>query len=473
MKRESEAYVMNLRTMTFWTAVVLAICLLGCGSKVERNIKKLEGSAEEREQAKMELTLAKQDAIEPLTRALGDVTKSPRVRRDITDVLFRLHVREEDPRILEALIPVLNDGDPTVRAGAATALGDMGKDKAISPLVDALEKEQDDEVIYQILVALETLGTQILRWDLKLTSEKMEKAEGERFVRFLKRKSGQGSEKVQRKVREWLETIAEEMARKADQLVLKGSLEEAEKRYFEAKALVPDSKNINYKLGRFYFDNDDEQKGLDIFTEYGMVAYAKRLSPAPIIDGVLDDPCWKPVKPLTTFYQGLQNMTAYPIKGKSEAYVGYANGSLFVGIKGYEPSTKTLTAREKRRDMDVHKDDCVEMQMDTNHDYRSYYHLIVNTLGTISDSYNQGGRACGDPSWNGDYTIATAVEDTFWVCEIEIPFKQVGNPRVRRGTLWGFNVARVRIGNASEYGQWMPTYGTPHRPGRFGFLFFE
>ena len=41
------------------------------------------------------------------------------------------------------------------------------------------------------------------------------------------------------------------------------------------------------------------------------------------------------------------------------------------------------------------------------------------------------------------------------------------------GGKWGFNVARVRIGNASEYGQWVPTYGNAHRPDRFGVLLFE
>ena len=30
-----------------------------------------------------------------------------------------------------------------------------------------------------------------------------------------------------------------------------------------------------------------------------------------------------------------------------------------------------------------------------------------------------------------------------------------------------------RIANASEYGQWVPTYGSALRPDRFGYLVFE
>jgi len=173
--------------VAIWTVFILSgLVLLGCGSKVERSIEKLEGSKEEREQAKMELTLAKRDAIEPLIRALGEVSRSSKVRVDVADVLFRLYIREDDPRILEALIRALNDGDPTVRAGVVTALGDMGKDEAVPPLVDGLEKEQEDEVIYQILVALETLGIQsgLSQWDSDVTSEMMDEAARERFVHF-------------------------------------------------------------------------------------------------------------------------------------------------------------------------------------------------------------------------------------------------------------------------------------------------
>ncbi len=33
--------------------------------------------------------------------------------------------------------------------------------------------------------------------------------------------------------------------------------------------------------------------------------------------------------------------------------------------------------------------------------------------------------------------------------------------------------ARVRIANASEYGQWVLTYGSSHRPDRFGLMIFH
>ena len=64
------------------------------------------------------------------------------------------------------------------------------------------------------------------------------------------------------------------------------------------------------------------------------------------------------------------------------------------------------------------------------------------------------------------------MEDTFWVVEMEIPFKTLEGVRVKKGDIWGFNVSRVRIG-VSESGQWIPTYGHPLMPDRFGLLVFD
>ena len=56
---------------------------------------------------------------------------------------------------------------------------------------------------------------------------------------------------------------------------------------------------------------------------------------------------------------------------------------------------------------------------------------------------------------------------------MEITSEQLDSVEISPGQTWGFNVARVRIANASEYGQWAPTYGWSHFPDRFGFLVFE
>jgi hypothetical protein len=112
----------------------------------------------------------------------------------------------------------------------------------------------------------------------------------------------------------------------------------------------------------------------------------------------------------------------------------------------------------------------VEIFLDTNHDFQSYYQLMFNSIGTIGDFWTEEGDW---GSWQGEYRVGTAVADTFWVVEVAIPVGQLQGDGYHKGDVWGFNIARVRIGNASEYGQWVPTYGYSRQPDRFGFLLFE
>ena len=178
-------------------------------------------------------------------------------------------------------------------------------------------------------------------------------------------------------------------------------------------------------------------------------------------------------QPLTEFYQCIWRLTARRAEGRSEAWIGYRADTLFVAVKGYEPTTANLAAAETERDGDVHADDCLEIFIDTNRASQSFHHFIINTLGTIRDSHHGPGRP-GDRPGTAPMEVGTAVADTFWVVEAAIPTAQLEEPpRSRRDVEWGFNVARVRIGNASEYGQWVPTYGNAHRPDRFGVLLFD
>ena len=76
-------------------------------------------------------------------------------------------------------------------------------------------------------------------------------------------------------------------------------------------------------------------------------------------------------------------------------------------------------------------------------------------------------------AWNADAEIAATVGDTFWVAEVAIPVAELKGAAFAPGDVWGFNVARGRIGRASEYAQWVPTYGYAERPDRFGYVVFE
>ena len=239
-----------------------------------------------------------------------------------------------------------------------------------------------------------------------------------------------------------------------------------------ALELVPASKNINQRLGKLYYDSGERERGLLFLQQRGMVARAVELPAAPEIDGDLGETAWADVAPITEFYQCITRMSAIPAEGRAEAFIGYRDQTLYFFVKGYESNTEGLVAQVTQRDAyDINRDDCVEIFLDTNHDYQRFYQYLINTLGIYADDDDgQGGHG---RSWNSTITIATAVADTFWTVEIAIPAVELEGTSFTPGDVWGFNIARVRIGNASEYAQWTPTYGLAERPDRFGYLLFE
>ena len=440
--------------------ILTGLILSGCEGKIERNIEKLEGSQEDREQAMMELVLAKEDAIPPLIKALGDAERPSKARVDVATVLFRMYMRESDSRILPAFIRSINDKDPHLRSRIVIALGDIGEKEGIAPLFGRLD-DPDEEVIYQALCALESLG------------DKMEEGKRDSLVQraaILTKSSSEteSGRKVRQKGGELLEAAAERITQEAEQLALKADLEGAEAAFLKAKERVPNSLNVNLKLGKFYFDNGEEQKGLNLLREFNLAMYIRRLSPPPHIDGNLGDACWKKAAVIDSLYLRLDRVfRPKRATGRSEIFVGYTGESFYVALKAYK-NRKDIVANHRGRDSNVWMDDSLEMFLDTNRDYRTFIQICVNSLGEYFDMSQEQRTA-----YNGEFRTGAKVEEDFWSVEIEIPYRELGASKPKKGTIWGFNAISTRMGVDAQQAQWVPSYGSPLNPPRFGFLIFD
>jgi len=238
----------------------------------------------------------------------------------------------------------------------------------------------------------------------------------------------------------------------------------------KAKKLVPDGLNVNYKLGRLYFDQGEKEKGLEILNHYGYIIYVPKFETPPVIDGEIDEMVMEKAAKIDKFYKCLRDVySAKETEGKSKLYLGYTDEAFYIGTKGYEDFTKDLARKYKGRDSDAYKDDCWEIFLDTNHDYKTLYQIVVNCIGAVCDSDYEG-RV--NRKWDGEYKVGAKIKDKFWIMEIAIPFKELDDTKVEKGTIWGFNINRFRA-NAGESCQWVPTYGAHHRPHLFGFLIFD
>lgn len=464
------------------TAFLLAGFVLGCGDPVARNVEIVLAGGPDREAAMMELLFAKSKALPVILAALQVEGESPRGRADLVEILWKLHVRESDPRILPALTDLIDDDAAEVRRAVAIALGDMGEKDMIELLLERLLAEEDESVQHEVLRALELLD----EWELRTPGggsplfsvsggESMSPEQKEGFARALQQiVATAGADSLRQTADEILAKMAAQLVGEGDEILLQADLIGAEAQYRAALDLQPDSRIALQRLGQLFLFNEQRERGLEILSGAGMAVKAPRLSRAPVIDGDLSDDAWLEATRLDTFFPCVRVLRSLPAEGRSQAWVAYTDSSLWLAVKGYEKDTSDLSAAVTTRDGLVHQDDCVEVHLDVELDRSSSHQFIANSLGTIADYYHaRGGESGGDDQWNSEARVAARVEPTFWSVEMEVPFRDLGVDTVQPGQLWGFNIARVRITHGGSYDQWVPTYGFSLRPDRFGVLLFE
>ena len=142
---------------------------------------------------------------------------------------------------------------------------------------------------------------------------------------------------------------------------------------------------------------------------------------APRLDGKLNDPAWKNVKPFSPFLiAGTLTPVAAPFQTEVKAV--YRGRFLYFGIKCHDPSAPKLKALAKRHDGPVWQDDAIEIFI--NPEDKGYYQLLVSHTGVRADLGYSATRGGGKIGWNAepDWSAKTAVGKGFWTAEVKVPF---------------------------------------------------
>jgi hypothetical protein len=186
---------------------------------------------------------------------------------------------------------------------------------------------------------------------------------------------------------------------------------------------------------------------------------------APVLDGKLNDPCWKQVLEAGNFYLSDGNGFATE---KTLVYCVHDDQNLYVAFRCEEnildPVHNRLgefKAEVQAKDGPVWSDDSVEIFLAP--DGGNYYQIAVNSIGTVYDAKG------GDASWDGGITAGASRDEKAWYVEIGIPLAKLEKPKP--GDTWRINFCRnTRF--ASESSSWSPVPGSFHSPGAFGYLVF-
>ena len=175
----------------------------------------------------------------------------------------------------------------------------------------------------------------------------------------------------------------------------------------------------------------------------GVTVRAVRVNEPLTIDGVLDEPFYTTVQPMSGFIQ-MEPENGAPATERTDVWLAFDERNVYVSFRNWDTDIEHLVATEMRRDGSVmfQGNDIVLFMFDTFYDRRNSVAFTVNPIGGRQD-----GQVTNELQYNGDWNpvwdVRTGRVDGGWTVEAVVPFKSL---RYRPGSVqvWGFNAMRIK-----------------------------
>jgi len=169
------------------------------------------------------------------------------------------------------------------------------------------------------------------------------------------------------------------------------------------------------------------------------MAEAVRITEPPVIDGVMDDACWKENQGFSDF------ILSYPVLGEASddstrIIICYDDDALYIGCFCYYAEPDQVVARLVPREKGGDGDD-ITICFDTYNDDRTGYLFSVSGLDNQRDIQVSGGGWPQNGAWNGVWYNKASIVEYGWFAEIVIPWKTLRFPPVEE-QVWGLYVSR-------------------------------
>ena len=175
----------------------------------------------------------------------------------------------------------------------------------------------------------------------------------------------------------------------------------------------------------------------------------QRLStPKPIIDGVLDDACWKTGTWAGDFIQFIPNEGGKPSQ-QTLVKVLYDDKNLYVAIRAMDNEPSKIIRKAGRRDELT--GDMTGITFDSYHDHRTGFEFDMSAAGQKLDLVLTNPMVW-DLNWNAVWYGKVATCDSAWTSEMEIPLSQLRYSN-QDEQVWGMHVWRW-IDRLQEESDW-------------------
>jgi len=168
----------------------------------------------------------------------------------------------------------------------------------------------------------------------------------------------------------------------------------------------------------------------------------------PVIDGKLDDECWKYGTWAGEYHQWIPEEGAKPT-WPTEFNIQYDDKNLYVAFRGFDGEPDKIVRMSGVRDEQV--GDMMGVTFDSYRDYRTGFEFTLTAWGQKSDLilFNP---MDWDFNWNPVWKGKTGLEDSAWVAEMEIPLSQLRYSR-EENQVWGMHTWRW-ISRLQEESNW-------------------
>jgi hypothetical protein len=168
----------------------------------------------------------------------------------------------------------------------------------------------------------------------------------------------------------------------------------------------------------------------------------------PVIDGKLDDECWKHGNWAGDYHQFVPNEGAKPTY-PTEHNIQYDDKNLYIAFRAYDPEPNKIHRYADVRDNTV--GDMIGVNFDSYRDYRTGFEFTVTAWGQKVDLvlFNP---INWDFNWNAVWKCKVGMEDSAWVTEIEVPLSQLRYSN-KNEQVWGMHTWRW-IDRLQEESNW-------------------
>jgi hypothetical protein len=175
---------------------------------------------------------------------------------------------------------------------------------------------------------------------------------------------------------------------------------------------------------------------------------SRLVTPKPVIDGKLNDECWKKGTWAGNFTQWIPKEGAKPTY-PTEFNIQYDDKNLYVAMRAYDGEPEKILRLAGVRD--EFAGEMMGVNFDSYHDYRTGFEFTITAWGQKIDLvlFNPDNW---DLNWNPVWKAKTGLEDSAWVAEYEIPLSQLRYSG-KDEQVWGLHVWRW-ISRLQEESDW-------------------